>query len=133
MVVLRCLGPGFTVLALGPGFRPIFIHSFKVVVDGRHKNQSDLFHYLSGARAAPGVGQLGKDTFSDFFAGFQPKMTIVPYRFLNFYDNFLESTMRHQIFKNLTEHKPAWNHVTRTPAKSQKQRRPLTLLSAMVG
>ena len=24
---LRCLGPGFTVLALGPGFRPIFIHS----------------------------------------------------------------------------------------------------------
>ena len=26
-MVLRCLGPGFTVLALGPGFRPIFIHS----------------------------------------------------------------------------------------------------------
>ena len=23
----QCLGPGFTVLALGPGFRPIFIHS----------------------------------------------------------------------------------------------------------
>ena len=55
-LVLRCLGPGFTVLALGPGFRPII----KVVVDGRHKNQSGLFHYLSGARAAPGVGQLGK-------------------------------------------------------------------------
>ena len=24
-LVLRCLGPGFTVLALGPGFRPIII------------------------------------------------------------------------------------------------------------
>ena len=73
------------------------------------------------------------DTLSDFLAGFQPKMTMVPYRFLNFYDNFFESTMRLQIFEILTEHKPAWNHVTRTPAKSQKQRRPLTLLSAMVG
>ena len=46
-----------------------------MVVDGRHKNQSGLFHYLSGARAAPGVGQLGKGTFSDFLAGFQLKMT----------------------------------------------------------
>ena len=27
-LVLRCLGPGFTFLPLGPGFRPIFIHSF---------------------------------------------------------------------------------------------------------
>ena len=26
------LGPGFTVLALGPGFRPIFIHSFNDIV-----------------------------------------------------------------------------------------------------
>ena len=41
--------------------------------------------------------------------------------------------MRLQIFEILTEHKPAWNHVIRTPAKSQKQRRPPTLLSAMVG
>ena len=31
-----------------------------MVVDGRNKNQNDLFHFLSGARAAPGVGQLGK-------------------------------------------------------------------------
>ena len=30
-----------------------------MVVDGRNKNQSGLFHYLSGARAAPGVGQVG--------------------------------------------------------------------------
>ena len=66
-------------------------------------------------------------------AGFQPKMTTVPYIFLNFYDKFFESTVRRQNLEILTEHKPAWNHVTRTPAKSQKQRRPLTLLSAMVG
>ena len=58
-----------------------------MVVDGK---KSGLFHYLSGARAAPGVGQLGKDTFSDFWAGFQPKMTMVPYRFLNFYDIFFK-------------------------------------------
>ena len=30
------------------------------MVVGRNKNQSGLFHFLSGARAAPGVGQLGK-------------------------------------------------------------------------
>ena len=29
-------------------------------MDTRHKNQSGLFHYLSGVRAVPGVGQLGK-------------------------------------------------------------------------
>ena len=104
-----------------------------MVVDGRHKNQSGLFHYLSGARAAPGVGQLGFKIFSDFWAGFQPKMTTVPYIFFNFCDTFFESTVRRQNLEILTEHKPAWNHVTRTPAKSQKQRRPLTLLSVMVG
>ena len=104
-----------------------------MVVDGRYKNQNGLFHYLSGARAAPGVGQLGKDTFSDFWAGFQPKRTTVPYIFLNFYDNFFESTVRRQNLEILTEHKPAWIHVTRTPAKSQKQQRPLALLPAMVG
>ena len=27
-----CLGPGFTVLALGPGFRPIFIHSYSIYI-----------------------------------------------------------------------------------------------------
>ena len=56
-----------------------------MVVDGK---KSGLFHYLSGARAAPGVGQLGKDTFSEIWTGFQPKMIMVPYRFLNFYDIF---------------------------------------------
>ena len=29
--VPRCLGPGFTVLALRPGFRPILIHSFIIL------------------------------------------------------------------------------------------------------
>ena len=74
----------------------------------------------------------GEDTFSDFWAGFQPKMTTVPYIFLNFYDKFFES-QRRQNLEILTEHKPAWNHVTRTPAKSQKQQRPLALPPAMVG
>ena len=48
-------------------------------------------------------------------------MTTVPYRFLNFYGSFFESTVICQNLKLLTEHKPAWNHVTRTPAKSQKR------------
>ena len=48
------------------------------------------------------------------------------------YSNFFESTVIHQKLKRLTEHKPAWKHVTRTSAKYQKQQRPLTLLSAMV-
>ena len=45
------------------------IRSSKVVVDGRHKNQSGLFYYLSGARAAPGVGQLGKGRYLFGFLG----------------------------------------------------------------
>ena len=40
-----------------------------MVVDGRNKNQSGLFHYLSGARAAPGVGQLGKVRYLFGFLG----------------------------------------------------------------
>ena len=50
------------------------------------------FHFLSGARAAPGVGQLGQryNIFSDFFTGFQPKMTTLPYRFYNFYATFFK-------------------------------------------
>ena len=104
------------------------IRSSKVVVE----NQSGLFHYLSGARAAPGVGQLGKDTFSDFWAGFQLKWLWYRTEFWTFM-TFFESTVRHQNLKLLTEHKPAWNHVTGTPAKSQKQQRPLALLPAMVG
>ena len=43
--------------------------------------------------------------FSVFGAGFQPKMTTVPYIFLNFYDIF-ESTVRRQNLEILTEHKP---------------------------
>ena len=46
---------------------------------------------------------------------------------------FFESTVRRQNLEILTEQNPAWNHVTRTPAKSQKQQRPLALLPAMVG
>ena len=60
-------------------------------------------------------------------------MTTVPYIFLNFYAKFFESTVWSQNLGILTEHKPAWNHVTRTPAKSQKQQRPLALHHAMVG
>ena len=60
-------------------------------------------------------------------------MTMVPYNFLNLYDKFFESTVRRQNLEILTEHKPAWIHVTRTPAKSQEQQRPLALLPAMVG
>ena len=51
-----------------------------MVVDGRNKNQSGLFHFLSGAKAAPGVGQLGKIPFR--ISGFQPKLTMLPCRFL---------------------------------------------------
>ena len=36
-LVLRCLGPGFTVLALGPGFRPIII----IITNMNMKNISD--------------------------------------------------------------------------------------------
>ena len=62
----RCLGPGeclhsFKVCsARVTSLLLLLLLLFKVVVDGRHKNQSGLFHYLSGARAAPGVGQLGR-------------------------------------------------------------------------
>ena len=52
------------------------------------------------------MGQLGKDTFSEVWTGFQPKMIMVPYRFLNFYDIFFESTVRRQIFEIVIEHKP---------------------------
>ena len=91
--------------------------------------------FTEWCKGCPRGGATGQrqDTFSDFWAGFQPKMTMVPYIFLNFYDKFFESTVRRQNLEILTEHKPAWNHVTRTPAKSQKQQRPLALLPAMVG
>ena len=115
-LVLRCLGPGFTVLALGPGFRPIFIHSFKVVVDGRHKNQSGLFHYLSGARAAPGVAK-GRYLFG-FLGRFSAENDYGTVHFFELFDKFFEKTVRRQNLEILTEHKPAWIHVTRTPAKS---------------
>ena len=55
------------------------ILSSKVVVDGGNKNQIGLFHFLSGARAAPEV-----DTFSDSRTGFQLKISTVPYRFRTF-------------------------------------------------
>ena len=72
-----------------------------------------------------GWGKWAKvNTFSEFLAGFQPKMTMVPYIFLNFYDKFFESTVRRQNWEIFTEHKRAWNHVTRTPAKAQRQQRP---------
>ena len=35
-LVLRCLGPGFTVLTLGPGVRPIFIHSYRTSIAVTH-------------------------------------------------------------------------------------------------
>ena len=110
------------------------IRSSKVVVDGRHKNQSGLFHYLSGARAAPGVGQLGKGKipFRIFGQVFSRKWLRYRTFFWNFM-TFFESTVRRQNLEILTEHKPDWIHVTRTPAKSQKQQRPLALLPAMVG
>ena len=60
-------GLGFEFCVFVAGWRhalrsewPFIIIIIKVVVDGRHKNQSGLYHYLSDARAAPGVGQLGK-------------------------------------------------------------------------
>ena len=63
----------------------------------------------------------------------KPKMITVPYILLNFYDKVFESTVRCQNLEILTEHKPAWNHITITPAKAQRQQRPLALLPAMVG
>ena len=39
---------------------------------------------------------------------YPPKMTTVPYIFLNFYDKIFEGTARHQNLEILTEHKPAW-------------------------
>ena len=37
---------------------------------GQNKNQSGLFHFLSGAKAAPGVGQLEKGRISYIFGVF---------------------------------------------------------------
>ena len=78
------------------------------------------------------MGQLGKGIFG-FLGRFPAENDYGTVHFLNFYDKFFESTVRRQNLEILTEHKPAWNHVTRTPAKSQKQQRPLALLPAMVG
>ena len=94
--------------------KPSIIIIIKVVVDGRNKNRSGLFHFLSGARAAPGVGQLGKADYlsSIFEQHFSRKLLwyLTPFKtFFGIFLKYKDTLVIHKNLKILTEHKPEWN------------------------